>query len=213
MPKLEVKVLVPPEAWDTLADAADLGRPGRVGKAWFYDTPDLATFRQGVILRARVQEDDADTTVKLRGADVEGLDLDAFSDLDGYKLEEDCTAKGCTPAASLTVDEPKRRPPDRFTMEQLALAAAGGAQVPWSQLVRYGPVATERWKVDASGIVVERWRIGDHTLIEVSRRSGKRPWVALGKLTELLRSWQVDAEGQAGGKTAWALGLLVTPPR
>ena len=61
---------------------------------------------------------------------------------------------------------------------------------------------------EASGVDLARWRIGDHAIVEISRKAGGPPAEILEELRTVLEGWGVPGRGLPGGKTAWAMAHL-----
>lgn len=191
-------------------------------QVWFYDTPELALFGDGVILRGRSKRKaDDDSTVKLRPMTAKDVDS-AWLDLDGFKCEEDRSVAKSVWSCSLTVvqDEGELEAVaagDRllekvFSSEQEELLALYAPEpVDLGQLLPLGPVAAQVWKVVPKtfgrSLTMELWTLSEsEQLLEVSMRAA--PSVAdqrLGELVSYLSSRGFDTSTQQETKTKAAL--------
>jgi hypothetical protein len=186
---VEIKVTLDPSRVPDLLDALSLAdAQGGTRDIWFYDTPHLDLFDAGLVLRARVKnEEKADATVKARPVERRSVAASWF-ELAGFKCEEDRVAERRVPSCSLTRDQPGRAvraaasgaPPvrDLFSKEQARFFAEfGGRRVGWEPLVPLGPIPSLAWKVRTrffdAPLVVEVWRFDgdDAAILELSVRA------------------------------------------
>lgn len=231
---VELKLTVP--APDHLA-VRQLGLDpldGRIRAVVYFDTPDLALFRAGVVVRARrTQGGDDDTVVKLRPVVPRDLSP-AVRESPNLKIEMDVTRGAYVVSASLkgqrrkgAVDEVlggERSLERLLTKEQRALVAdAAPAGTDWPDLVPLGPtfvvVVKGRPKGFAHKMTVEQWHYpGQVPLMELSTKA--EPLDA-GRLyteaAEYLRGLGLRAAGTQEPKTRKALEFfarrLPDPPQ
>ncbi len=184
---VELKVTVPDES--RLAAIKGLGFDpveAQPRQAYFFDTPDLALNKAGVVVRARrIQGGDGDTVVKLRPVDPATIDKDLRRS-EGFKIELDsmpggyvCSAsfKGvCTAKEVLEVTAGKASVESLFSKEQRVFydmhAPAG---IKMDSLVPLGPTFLLKVKHQPKSfdrrIVVELWLYPDGSRIfEISTK-------------------------------------------
>jgi hypothetical protein len=155
-------------------------------QAYFFDTPDLALNRAGIIVRARrIQGDRADTVVKLRPVDPSRIDP-GLRRSGSFKVELDampggfvCSAslKGtCTGQEVLDVTAGSAALRSLFSKEQLAFydehAPAG---ITMESLVTLGPTFLLKSKHDPKNfnrrVIVEMWLYPDGSrILEISTK-------------------------------------------
>jgi hypothetical protein len=157
-------------------------------QAFFFDTPDLALNKSGVVVRARrIQGGDADTVVKLRPVDPSTIDPDLRRSA-AFKIEVDampggfvCSAsfKGvCTGQEVLDVASGEMPLRKLFSKEQRAFYDAHAPEgLTMDQLVLLGPTFLLKAKHQPKAkdfdrpIVVELWLYPDGSLVmEVSTK-------------------------------------------
>lgn len=151
---------------------------------YFFDTPDLALFKAGIMARARrISGEDHDSTVKFHSvvaADVPVI----WRECDGFQLERDLSETGPITTASLTVPVSKgvikqvatgeKDIPKLFSKEQEAfITAVGGQAIAYEGLCVLGPVAGHCWTLTDPAcpwrIRAELWQREDGTrLMEVA---------------------------------------------
>jgi len=182
---VEVKMMIATSDIARATDALHLSSAkAETREVYFYDSPALALFDAGLILRARKVIDGADdSTVKMRPLQSDGVSQGWF-DLEGFKCEIDQVGTKAIPSCSLTVQQSQGEIDDvaagtrtidkLYSSEQELFASSYCAVAPsWDALLALGPVDTRVWKVKTSKLSVpmtaERWELPDHTLIlEVS---------------------------------------------
>jgi hypothetical protein len=184
---VELKVTVP----DTSHRAAIRGLgfdpvEAQPRQVYFFDTPDLALNRTGIIVRARrIQGGRGDTVVKLRPVDPATINKRVRRS-EGFKIELDamptgyvCSAsfKGlCTAQETLDVAAGDARLSSLFSEEQRAFYDAHApADIEMSSLVPLGPVFLLRVRYSPNGfsrrITVEMWLYPDGSRIfEISTK-------------------------------------------
>ena len=103
MDAVEIKVTIRPDQEPRAERAMELNEDtAEVRVIYFYDTPRLALFDAGIMLRARlVKGDDDDSTVKFRPVEAAKIS-EEWKQLKGFKLEADCVGDRVVCSASLT---------------------------------------------------------------------------------------------------------------
>jgi hypothetical protein len=187
VPSVELKMNVPADQRLALSGLKLDAMRGRLREVYFFDTPDLTLYRNGLVTRARrTQGDDDDTAVKLRPAEPAELPP-AVRDSPNLKVEMDVTRGAYVVSASLkgvrkvgavrrvvTGDRPLER---LFTKEQRAFFADHAPPgVGWDDLVPLGPVLVVllKWvpKDFPNKTTVEQWHYpGQVPLVEVSTKA------------------------------------------
>jgi hypothetical protein len=195
---------------------------GRIRAVVYFDRPDLALFRAGVVVRGRrTQGDDDDTVVKLRPV-VPGDLSPAVRDSPNLKVEMDVTRGSYLVSASLkgqrrtgAVDEVLggERSVERLLSKELRalVAEAAPAGTDWPDLVPLGPIYVVVVKGRPSGfdhkVTVEQWHYpGQVPLMELSTKA--QPLDAGRLYTEVgqyLRGLGLRASGSQEPKTRKAL--------
>ena len=210
--EVEVKCLVPEEKIAEISEKLGLASRERLLRVvCFFDTESLTLFKhepKKLILRSRYEParpDKTETTVKVRGGNVEGKDVKCeFDKVVGKPRTESCSVDSKEQkvaeikAANLGTDIEKI-----FSKEQEAVAKATFAQLEWNQLKPFGPVeGVQVWKeVQLQGgpsLTVERWDLparpnkAAKVIFEVSAK------VSEGKEAET-EKWITDLVGAAEG--------------
>jgi hypothetical protein len=226
-PRVELKLALA----DPAAARADLGLTASNGQRrqiWFFDTPGLALFDAGIVLRARrVVGDDDDSTVKLRPLPADGVHQRWF-EKGGFKCEADRSGEREVASCSLTRDQGpgevqmvgdgRRRIATVFDADQQAFLAEHAALVEpgfeLDELSRLGPIEVLVWKVESRALdgklTVESWRLADgRELLEVSRKSDVGDADdALAELEAWLADRDLAVDPAGDGKTRAALAAL-----
>ena len=193
---------------------------------YFFDTPSLALFEAGIILRARIIEDDPDnSTVKIRPIDPSRI-APAWKHMDEFKLEADWVGERKVCSASLDARQKsgeieevaagRRELRKLFSSEQERfLTAYTDTITDFDSLVVLGPIEALRWKNQYSGIdhevCIEEWRLPatGTDLIEVSI---KVPTQSAMQAQEDFQNWlksrKLYSEGEQETKTRVALTEL-----
>lgn len=188
---VELKLTVPAEGHRAAARAIGLDAvEAQPRQAYFFDTPDLALNRAGIILRARrFQGGKGDTVVKVRPVDPAKIDPELRRS-ESFKVELDampggfvCSAsfKGSC-AGSAVSDVASGTMPLRslFSKEQLAFFdARAPKKIRMDKLVVLGPILLLRAKHNARelgrNIVIELWIYPDGShVFEVSTKCEPR---------------------------------------
>lgn len=219
---IELKLTVPGREHAALRRLGLDVLAGRIREVYFFDTPDLRLFRDGVVVRARrTQGANEDTVVKLRPAVPSELPPKLLASPD-LKLEMDVTRGSHIVSASLrarrregsvreAVD--RRRPLEKlFSKEQRRLFVDHAPDgVAWSDLVALGPAYVVLLKYVPPDLgrrlTIEQWHYpGEVPLVELSTKAP--PEDALGLLADsvnFLKAHGLRAEGAQEPKTRKAL--------
>jgi len=184
---VELKLTVP--QGEERATARALGidlLDAQLRQVYFFDTPDLTLFEQGVVLRARrIQNDDHDCVVKLRPVLPSQL-APRWRKAEGMGVEVDVVGGKPIYSASLkAVRRPTRIEevldgevplPRLFRKEQRAfLDEHAPTAIPWDRLVPLGPINVAKVKMPVKGlsypVVAEAWFYPDGSaLLELSMK-------------------------------------------
>jgi hypothetical protein len=216
---VEIKVTIRPDqelraerAMEIDEDTAD------VRLVYFYDTPDLALFKAGVVLRARLVKGDADdSTVKFRPIKPGAVPKD-WRGSKGFKLEADWVGDRVVCSASLTgrqqrneIDEVakgKRAIDKLFSNEQERfLSEFYKRPIDFEELRVMGPIRVLRWKPKHETfpheLTVEEWRLPNgEDLVEVSIKAPpKEAPQAQKEFFKHLKELGLDPEGVQDTKT------------
>jgi hypothetical protein len=219
---VELKLTVPNE--DRRSAAVALGvdpLDARIRQVFFFDTPDLALDRAGVVVRARrTQGDPDDTVVKLRPVVPKELpdDLRARPDfvveVDAMRDSYVCSGSFKGQAKAAVADTAARRQPVRklFSKPQRAFFethAPDGVEL--DDLSVLGPVHALKLKVSPKGmgrrLAVELWIYPDGTqILELSTKCAPDESLrAAIESREYLSSIGLDLSGEQATKTRTAL--------
>ena len=225
---IEIKITARARDEDAVRDAldsADIEAERR--EIYFFDTQELALFDSGVVLRARlVQDDTDDSTVKLRPVVPEEL-ASFWTDLDGFEVELDAVGDDAICSAKLTVGQDRGeirqvaagvRPMRKLfsgTQEKL-IEEHAPAEIAWEDLAVLGPVDVRKWEVQPKGfnyeVTIEEWVLPDYSdLVELSVKADPADAAkANDAFIELLRQRGIDTDGDAQTKTRAALRYFTT---
>lgn len=194
-------------------------------RIYFYDTPKLGLFRQGVVLRARETGGrGSDSTVKIRPIDPRKVDA-AWRKKGGFKLEADAVGEKVIRSASFTAaqsdDEIEQvasgeRPIGKlFTSDQEDfLEAFSPVPVDFGELVALGPISSLRWNFEDAGlpygICAEEWRLPNgHDLLELSIKATREAAAAASAAFQaFLRELGFEVDEAQQTKTRTALEVL-----
>jgi hypothetical protein len=189
---------------------------------YFFDTPALELFDQGLILRARlIKGADDDSTVKIRPIEPATIP-DKWRFLPGFKVEADFVGSKVVRSASLTaVQKPgeirdafegKRPLAKLFSPDQEEFLAAHAPVNPdFASLQMLGPVHVLRWKIVHGNLpyelTAEEWRLPNKSdQLELSVKvAPEEEQQALETFRSFLQGLQIDPEGEQQAKTRVAL--------
>lgn len=193
-------------------------------QAFFFDTPDLALNKAGIVVRARrIQGGDGDTVIKLRPVDPSTIDPE-LRHLAAFKIEVDampggfvCSAsfKGaCTGQEVLDVASGKMPLRKLFSKEQRAFYDAHAPEgIPMDQLVLLGPAFLLKAKHVPKAtefdrpIVIEVWLYPDGShIMELSVKSlPKEAFQVVADFKAYLASHEIALGADQSAKTQTAL--------
>jgi hypothetical protein len=220
---IELKLTLPASSYRSAATNLAIDPlDAQIRQVFFFDTPDLALDRSGVVVRARrIQGRDGDSTVKLRPV-IPSEVPERFRDSRQFVVEVDAMPGGyvCSgsmkhalrPSAvlpSTTGERPLRK---LFSKEQRAFLAACAPEGPSiDDLSVLGPILVLKLKLNPEGfsrrLVVEMWLYPDGSrVVELSTKC--LPGEGLGVATEargFLDSKGIPLSGEQQTKTRTAL--------
>jgi hypothetical protein len=193
-------------------------------EVYFFDTPDLALFESGIVLRARLVHDGPDdSTVKLRPVDPKTIGA-RWKDDPKLEFEVDSVGDRYVSSAKLSAEQGRGEIDDvvrgergletLFSGDQeefLADHAPGGATFDWGALRALGPVAVHKWEFEPKElgyeVTVEEWVLPDDSdLVELSIKvEPDEAAEANRRFVEYLRVRGLDTEGEQQTKTKAAL--------
>jgi hypothetical protein len=218
---VELKLTVPDEDRQSAAKALGLDPlAARMRQVYFFDTPDLALDRAGVVVRARrTQGAPDDTVVKLRPVVPGDLPADLRARKD-FVVEVDampgsfvCSAsfKGKTDAVTHTVagGQPLRKLFSKPQRSFFAAHAPSGTEL--DDLVVLGPVIALKLKLLPEGLdrklAVELWLYPDGSrILELSTKCAPADWFeATTQSRDYLAGLGVSLSGEQATKTRAAL--------
>ena len=229
---VELKLTVPDE--DRFSAAAALGvdpLAARIRQVFFFDTPDLALDKAGVVARARRTQGTADDTVvklrpvipgelppRLRQREDFVVEVDGMPG--GYVCSASFKGKARTDVAAAAAGrEPLRK---LFTKQQKAFFADHAPNgLKMDDLSVLGPVNTLKLKLVPAGfdrkLAVELWFYPNGTrILELSTKCAPAEWLATAtSARSFLIEKGVDLEAEQTTKTRTALEYfagLATPP-
>lgn len=220
---VEVKVLLAKEHWGKVKKRIPKDLDETKREIWFFETADLALKQQEIVLRARVhpkKETVESTTKWRRWVSPFVTVLRAWEPLPGFKAEVDASLTEGVPAWSMTakdgqldffqaVTRGKKPVQALFNDYQRLLVESAWPQIPWKDLKPWGPIASLKWDLPKD-LTIERWSIGDESIIEISKR-GPNQIAALEEVRHWLSKADLELAALDGGKTAWALAQLIRP--
>jgi hypothetical protein len=203
------------------------GEPRRI---FFYDTPALDLYNNGVCLRAREMADACDSTVKIRPVEPRRV-ASKWRKLDGFKVEADAIgSQEVVRSASFTVAQQDKEIADVACGERAIAKLFSGDQEEWlramakadvdfSQLVPLGPVAVLRWKCRHEGLpyelCAEEWRLPDGCdVLEISiKTKSSEAAAAQAALLGFLADVGIAPETRQQTKTRMALTYFAAQRR
>lgn len=228
---VELKLTVPPGAYRIAARTLGLDPlEAQIRQVFFFDTPDLALNRAGLVLRARrIQGRDGDSTVKLRPLVPSELDKSVRSS-PRFNVEVDAMPGGyvCSGSMKNTVSssavlssiagaKPLRK---LFSKEQRAFFAAHAPDgVSIDDLSVLGPILVLKLKFHVKGIgqrlVGELWTYPDGSrVVELSTKSTPDEALKVAIATRsYLASEGIPLDGEQQTKTKTALEFFAAELR
>lgn len=189
---------------------------------YFFDTPELALLKDGIIARARrIVGDEHDSTVKFRP--VVPAEIPAkWCKHRGFKIEADASEKGIVKSASFTMPVEKglikkvaagdKSIAKLFSKEQERLLAdMADCKIDYDTLAVLGPLTAHRWQFMDPGcpweITAELWTRADgDRLLEVSIKAPiVQAAAAIGGFQAFLAGVGAQHDTDEKSKTHWAL--------
>jgi hypothetical protein len=219
---VELKMTVPPEQRVALTGLKVDLLEGRIREVYFFDTPDLRLFKNGVVLRARrTQGAPDDTVVKLRPARVHELAA-KFRNSPNLKVEMDITKGSYVVSASLKGQRPvgavqrtvagTDELAKLYSKEQRAFFEKyAPSEVGWDDVVTLGPAYVVVLKHTPPKfrrkLTVEQWHYpGEVPLVEVSTKCAPADAiVAASETVDFLAGIGLTPSGEQAPKTRKAL--------
>jgi hypothetical protein len=219
---VELKLTIPESAQRSAVEALEMDPlDAQLRQVYFFDTPDLALFEQGVVARARrVQKKGDDSVVKLRPivpAELSGK----FRDSPNMVVEVDAMPGGYVCSASLkrtlgTTEVREAAKRDRklrklFSKEQRAFFSAHAPEgVELDDLAILGPINVLKLKlspVDNRKMVAELWMYPDNSrILELSTKCAPaEAFDVAARARAFLTERGVDLSGEQQTKTRTAL--------
>jgi hypothetical protein len=202
---VEIKATIPESQVELALQIYGLNLDDNERYIYFFDTPELELFAEGIIARARrIVGATHDSTIKFRPVDPESVPA-LWRKYRGFKIEADASHKGVVAAGSEPVAS-------LFTEEQLLfLLSMANKKIDYTKVVVMGPLRAWRWKYIDPGlpwpITGELWQRSDGArLFEVSI---KVPIAQAAAATAGFMAFlaEVGAEREEGqqAKTRWAI--------
>ena len=225
---IELKLTLPASSYRSAATSLAIDPlDAQIRQVFFFDTPDLALDRAGVVVRARrIQKRDSDSTVKLRPV-IPSEVPERFRASPRFSVEVDAMPGGYVCSGSMkhtlpptavlpstTGERPLRK---LFSKEQRAFLAACAPEGPsMDELSVLGPILVLKLKLNPEGfsrrLVVEMWLYPDGSrVVELSTKC--LPGQGLGVATEarrFLESRGIALSGEQQTKTRTALEFFAT---
>jgi hypothetical protein len=229
MPSIELKMNVPADQRMALSGLHLDPMAAKLREVYFFDTPDLTLFANGVVTRARrTQGDDDDTVVKLRPVEPASLPPEVRASRN-LKIEMDVTRgsyvvsaslKGSRRAGMVREAVTGGRPLEKlFTKEQRAFFADHApAGVGWEDLVPLGPVLVVvlKWVPDGltNKTTIEQWHYpGQVPLVELSTKATPQNVLKVyADTTKFVAGHGLSAAGEQEPKTRKALEFFTRKP-
>jgi hypothetical protein len=217
---VELKMTVPADQRMSLYRLGFDPLEGMIRLVYFFDTPDLTLFRNGLVLRARrTQHADDDTVVKLRPIKPSELPQNVRTSKN-LKIEMDvsrgtyvvsASLKGTRSAGAVAKTMAGERSLERlFTKEQRDLFADRTPGVGWDELMPLGPIFIVLLKWAPPGFrrtTIEQWHYpGEVPLVEISTKATPKNAVKVAaESMRFLRDHGLSAAGTQEPKTRKAL--------
>jgi hypothetical protein len=225
---VELKLTIPDVTIDESANALGVDTlDAQVRQVFFFDTPDLALNKRGVVVRARrVQRKGDDSVVKLRPVIPDELPRKVRSS-PGFVVEVDAMPDGfvCSGSMKRNLEEPEvrsavlgeKRVRRLFSKEQRAFFAAHAPEgLELDDLSILGPIFVLKVKFAPEGfgrrMVAEMWLYPDGSrIVELSTRcSPRRAFEVDAEARVLLTSHGIDLSSAQSTKTREALEFFST---
>jgi hypothetical protein len=219
---IEIKATIPQRQVEVALKLYGLQRDENERYIYFFDTPDLELFEQGIIARARRNVGyQHDSTIKFRPVEPDSVPA-LWRKYSGFKIEADCGEKAVVKSASLTMPVSKglikrvvagTEPiASLFTEQQLLfLLSMANKKIDYAKVVVMGPTRAWRWKYNDPGlpwpITGELWERADGgQLFEVSIKTPiVQAAAAKAGFMAFLAEVGAERDDAQQAKTRWAL--------
>lgn len=222
---VEVKMTLSVDNLSHSLKALDYDRnEAEIRKIYFIDTKNLDLYKQDILLRLRVGDDEnSDVTVKQRPADDE-IDWSEYEEEDGFKCEADITKNKNVTSCSLSEDvddidaegivSEDEEIKSAFSKTQKNLLEILEVDLDWDKVKVLGPITSTSWKIKFEGqkISVEMWKLkSGETFLEISAKGDLSEVSSLKKsLKNLSKDLLLKEESSAISKTEFALKKLTS---
>lgn len=184
---------------------------------FFFDTPTQELFQKGIILRARVSEDQSyDSTVKFRPLSAEDLNGDWLKQ-EGFKCEIDQTFRSETSSCSYTHDDNEL--PSSFSIKKLLskkqemfFEKQSGEKFVSENIMSFGPIYSTTYKkisYHQINFSLEIWQVRNQRFIEISVKGTLEQENELKQVVrDFIQEYQFIEDPAGNQKTTRALQLL-----
>jgi hypothetical protein len=228
---VELKLTIPESDQRSAIDALGMDPLGaQIRQVYFFDTPDLALYEQGVVARARrVQKRGDDSVVKLRPVVPSEL-ADDYRQSPNMMVEVDAMPGGfvCSASMKRSLPAPHVRPATRgerplrklFSKEQRTFFAEHAPDgVELDDLRVLGPIPVFKLKFAPKGykrrLVAEMWMYPDNTrILELSTKCApSEAFDVAARSRAFLLDHEIDVTGEQQTKTRTALEFFAKQHR
>jgi hypothetical protein len=220
---VEIKATIPPQQVEEAMARLGLAAEGQEERfIYFFDTPGLDLFSQGIVARARRRPGGKhDSTIKFRPVEPEDVPQ-RWRKFEGFKIEADASDRSVVRSASLTMPVKKglikqvaageERIGRLFTEEQINfLLSLSEHRFDPDTVAVLGPVEAFRWKFEDLAlpwmVTAELWRRPDgEEIMEVSVKApAVQAAVVYFGFMAYLAEFGAERDQQQQAKTRWAL--------
>jgi hypothetical protein len=220
---VEIKATIPPQQVEEAMARLGLAAEGQEERfIYFFDTPGLDLFSQGIVARARRRPGGKhDSTIKFRPVEPEDVPQ-RWRKFEGFKIEADASDRSVVRSASLTMPVKKglikqvaageERIGRLFTEEQINfLLSLSEHRFDPDTVAVLGPVEAFRWKFEDLAlpwmVTAELWRRPDgEEIMEVSVKApAVQAAVVYFGFMAYLAEFGAERDQKQQAKTRWAL--------
>jgi uncharacterized protein YjbK len=224
--KVEIKITVAKKDEARAYETLEIERREAARRSiYFFDTPDLAMNKAGIVLRARaIEDDDHDSVVKIRPVNPQEVD-EKWRDTEGFKIEADAVGDKVVMSASLKAKQKKNaidkvadgkdNISDLFSKSQKKfLDEFHDGPLELDDLAVLGPVRTLRADIERAALAyeltAEYWTLpNDSHLLELSIKCPPEEAVVAREVFQaFLAGHGLDPNGAQATKTNLALKTL-----